>query len=137
MGIIMYLVLLLYAIGIGAIGMGIFYLLTQRDNKFALKSVLAGIILIIIGFVVNENRPVVKGSATITVEAVSLNESKGTGQYYCDVVDEESGVSYRFVGADSGEAASYCEEFEVGWDYKIDYKYEEEQYYFNNNNDGQ
>jgi hypothetical protein len=129
----MYLVLSLYAIGIGAIGLGIFFLLTQRDNKFALKSVLAGIILIIIGFVVNENRPVVKGSATITVEAVSLNESTDTSQYYCDVVDEESGIRYRFVGSDSGEAASYCEKFDVGSDYKIDYIYEEEQYYFNNN----
>lgn len=134
----MYLVLSLYAIGVGAIGLGIFYLLTQRDNKFALKSVLAGIILIIIGFAVNENRPVVKGSATITVEAVSLNESTDTSsQYFCDVVDQESGISYRFVGADSGEAASYCEKFEVGSDYKIDYKYEEEKYYFNNNNNGQ
>jgi hypothetical protein len=133
----MYLVLSLYAIGIGAIGMGIFYFLTQRDNKFALKSVLAGVILIVIGFVVNENRQVVKGSATITVEAVSLNESTDTSKYYCDVVDEESGISYRFVGADSGDAASYCEKFDVGSDYTIDYIYEGEQYYFKNHTNGQ
>lgn len=130
MGIIMYIVLSLYAIGIGAIGLGMFYFLTQRDNKFAIKSVLVGIILIIIGLVVNDNRPVVEGEANITVESVSLNESPD--QYFCDVVDEESGISYRFVGADSAEATSYCEKFKVGSEYKIDYMYEEEQYYFKN-----
>ncbi|MCA1319024.1 hypothetical protein LC085_03795 [Bacillus tianshenii] len=134
----MYLVLSLYAIGVGAIGLGMFYILTRRDNKFALKSVLAGIILIIIGFVVNENRPVVEGAATITVKAVSLSETTTEpNQYHCDVVDEASGISYRFVGADSGEAAAYCEKFKVGSDYKIEYKYEEEQYYFHNHTDGQ
>lgn len=131
----MYLVLSLYAIGIGAIGLGMFYFLTQRDNKVALRSVLVGIILSIIGFVVNENRPLVEGKATIRVESVSLNET--TDQYYCDVVDKESGISYRFVGANSGEATSYCEKFEVGSEYKIDYVYEEEQYYFKDHTNAQ
>ncbi|WP_078381065.1 hypothetical protein [Sutcliffiella halmapala] len=68
MGIILYIVLILYLIGIGLIVMGLLFFFSQRDNKTAVYSVLMGLILIITGFLINENRAMVEGAILHVVE---------------------------------------------------------------------
>jgi energy-coupling factor transporter transmembrane protein EcfT len=130
--IMLLLILTFFAVGIGAIGMALLFFFARRDMKIATYSLVVGVVLLLIGFFINENRPAVEGNTLITVEKIEITNATDNNLFYCHVIDEESGISYRYEAEKQNQAKIYCEQFEMGSDYEINYRYEDEQYYFRN-----
>ncbi|AST91124.1 MULTISPECIES: hypothetical protein [Sutcliffiella] len=112
--------LILFMVGIGFIGAGLFFLFVKMERKQGVVSLLIGLSIVIGAMMLYENRPSYKGEALIVVENVSVYEHMGLNR--CTVTAEETGIEYHFDSEFENTANDFCNAFEIGQEYKIQYE---------------
>lgn len=117
-----YLLVALFAIGIGALGCAIFMYFVKMEQKKALILGVAGLLFISGAIVSNKFRPAYEKETTIIVQdTIVPNEKNKNDLYSCNVNDPYS--SYVYLHKDKSKVEEFCSQFTAGESYDIKYRY--------------
>ncbi|MEH7385287.1 hypothetical protein V7147_07760 [Bacillus sp. JJ1521] len=117
----MYLLLMvLYAIGIGAVGCALLMLMVQKDRKKALVIGIVGLLIIIGAMLSNKLRPSYEKESSILVEEKAVtNEKNSDGLYVCKVNDPYT--MFQYFDESKEKTEEFCSQFKTGERYDIKY----------------
>ncbi|WP_099352920.1 hypothetical protein [Fredinandcohnia onubensis] len=122
-----YLMIALFAVGIGAIGCGIFMFFVKMEKKKAFIISLIGLFIIVVTMSSGNLRPSYEKETSIIVQEVSVSSEKnGDGEYSCNVSDPYS--VYQFYSEDKKEVEDFCAQFSKGETYEITYQFKSGKY---------
>lgn len=115
--------LILFVVGIGLIGLGIFMTLIKMDKKKGSIALGVGVAFIVTTLILYTYRPAISGREIVTVKEATVVEQEN-GTYRCFVRDEDSGLSYHHEADKEETAKAFCGQFEVGSEYSISFEYD-------------
>ncbi|MFC4320752.1 hypothetical protein [Litchfieldia salsa] len=130
MGIIYIGSLLLFAIGCGIMVTGVIFLLTRQERKKATLSVIIGILLVISTMIIPKLLPSVEDERIVQVDKKSLIEIE-IG-YRCSIIDKYAQMTFIYEGNKRIEVEEVCNQYSLGNEYKIAYRYEKGKFMIRN-----
>ncbi|WP_449540237.1 hypothetical protein [Ferdinandcohnia sp. Marseille-Q9671] len=117
----------MFAVGIGALGCGIFMFFVKMEHKKAIMLSVIGIFLIVGTMVSGKLRPSYEKDTSIIVQETSVSSDKNSdGKYSCNVNDPYS--VYQFFSEDKKEVEDFCAVFKNGETYDITYLFKQGKY---------